>query len=372
MESNKIVTKHPTLFLDKKKCLANIRRMKTRADNLGVKFRPHFKTHQSATVAKWIRQAGVQQCTVSSIEMAQYFAGHGWHDIIIAFPVNIRAVDDINELASNVKLQLLISDLEAVRRLEDQMNFDVGARIEIDTGQGRTGFKTDDYEGIEAVMDALDAAGKLDFRGFYSHPGHTYTAGSPEEVREMYRAVTAKVAVLDERYRSRYPDMEITCGDTPGCSLADAFAPISEITPGNFVFYDLMQLNIGACSVDDIAVAVACPVVGKNAGAGEVVIHGGAVHFSKDRQEQNGLSHFGLIAKTTNEGWGDIVPDTRLAKISQEHGIIHSTNEAWLEDLSVGDMVYILPVHSCLTADVMRRYRLTDGDWISGPAGFMP
>jgi D-serine deaminase-like pyridoxal phosphate-dependent protein len=187
----------------------------------------------------------------------------------------------------------------------------------------------------------------------------------------MYNKVTEKVAELDRRYRERYPDMDITCGDTPGCSLADSFAPISEITPGNFVFYDLMQLKIGSCGVDDIAVAVACPVVGVNADKGEVVIHGGAVHFSKD-QQMNGLSHFGLVAETLEEGWGGIVPETRLAKISQEHGIIHSSNQLWLDNIALGDVVHILPVHSCLTADVVRCYRLTDGDWISGPAGFMP
>jgi hypothetical protein len=37
----------------------------------------------------------------------------------------------------------------------------------------------------------------------------------------------------------------------------------TEIRPGNFVFYDLMQQNIGACSIDDIALRVLCPVISK-------------------------------------------------------------------------------------------------------------
>jgi D-serine deaminase-like pyridoxal phosphate-dependent protein len=50
-------------------------------------------------------------------------------------------------------------------------------------------------------------------------------------------------------------------GDTPSCTLVDRFLPpISEIRPGNFVFYDLKQKSLGVCRDEDIA-AVAFPVI---------------------------------------------------------------------------------------------------------------
>ena len=77
----------PTLILDPTICRANIQRMAERAKRNNVKFRPHSKTHQSAMVSEWFREVGVDAITVSSVEMATYFAENGWKDITIAFTV---------------------------------------------------------------------------------------------------------------------------------------------------------------------------------------------------------------------------------------------------------------------------------------------
>ena len=53
-------------------------------------------------------------------------------------------------------------------------------------------------------------------------------------------------------------------GDTPAMSVVDNFDVIDEIRPGNFVFYDVMQQNIGFCYFEDIAVALAVQVVAKH------------------------------------------------------------------------------------------------------------
>lgn len=61
------------------------------------------------------------------------------------------------------------------------------------------------------------------------------------------------------------PDLLFSIGDTPSCSIAEAFPPpIDEIRPGNFIFYDLFQVSLGACRDEDIAAAVACPVISKH------------------------------------------------------------------------------------------------------------
>jgi D-serine deaminase-like pyridoxal phosphate-dependent protein len=80
----------PTLLLDEGRARRNIFRMADKAASNQVRFRPHFKTHQSAAVGEWFRDVGVTAITVSSVEMARYFAAHGWNDITFAFPVNVR------------------------------------------------------------------------------------------------------------------------------------------------------------------------------------------------------------------------------------------------------------------------------------------
>jgi D-serine deaminase-like pyridoxal phosphate-dependent protein len=103
----------PTLLVDKEICLRNMERMAQKAAEHNLRFRPHFKTHQSLKIGKWFRQFGVEAITVSSVQMAEYFAGDGWNDITIAFPVNILEIDNINRLASGIKLGLLVENTKA-------------------------------------------------------------------------------------------------------------------------------------------------------------------------------------------------------------------------------------------------------------------
>ncbi|RLD73544.1 MAG: alanine racemase, partial [Bacteroidetes bacterium] len=77
----------PTLILNKALVLENIQFMAEKARKHHLSFRPHFKTHQSAEIGNWFKDAGVDKITVSSVSMAEYFAKHGWKDITIAFPL---------------------------------------------------------------------------------------------------------------------------------------------------------------------------------------------------------------------------------------------------------------------------------------------
>ena len=88
----------PTLLVDRKRALRNIERMAAKAKAARVRFRPHFKTHQSAEVGLWFRDFGIDAITVSSLEMAAYFARNGWTDITVAFPVNILELDRIGKM----------------------------------------------------------------------------------------------------------------------------------------------------------------------------------------------------------------------------------------------------------------------------------
>jgi D-serine deaminase-like pyridoxal phosphate-dependent protein len=122
-----------------------------------------------------------------------------------------------------------------------------------------------------------------------------------------------------------------------------------------------MQYKIGSCSIDRVAVAMACPVVAIHKERNEMVIYGGAVHFSKERLEDpvKGAC-YGVAVENNGEGWGDLMEGVCLTKLSQEHGIVHVPDH--LKDhFRIGDIIKILPVHSCLAADLMKSYGLVNG-----------
>jgi len=126
-----------------------------------------------------------------------------------------------------------------------------------------------------------------------------------------------------------------------------------------------MQFSLGSCSLEQIAVAVACPVVSRSVKRNEVTIYGGAIHFSKDFLYKNNGDHlYGYIVKVEENGWSKPIPGAFLANLTQEHGIIRAPREV-IEEIQIGDVLAVLPVHSCLTANLMKGYVTLEGEAIS-------
>lgn len=351
----------PTLLLDAAKAQRHIARMAQKAQASGVRLRPHFKTHQSAEVGEWFRQQGVQAITVSSVQMAHYFAGHGWTDITIAFPVNVREIEEIAALAWQVRLGLLVESVETAVFLHHHLPTPADVWLKIDVGYHRTGIDWQDESLATAVAQAISAAPQLRLMGLLTHAGHTYQARSAAAVQAIYRQMVARLQSVQTALARHGWQVAISIGDTPSASVMTDFPGVDEIRPGNFVFYDLMQAQIGACTLEDIAVALACPVVASHPARQQLVLYGGAVHLSREALHgEEGVS-YGRIARLTGAGW-QILP-YHVVALSQEHGIVQG-DETLLAETAVGDLLLVLPVHSCLTADLMRGYLTLDGEWL--------
>jgi D-serine deaminase-like pyridoxal phosphate-dependent protein len=338
----------PTLLLDADRCRANLARMVEKAKRSGVRFRPHFKTIQSARIGEWFRAQGVTGITVSSVAMAKYFAAHYCTDILIAFPVNVRQIDEINELAKILHLELLVESVEAAAFLGQTLLSEVDIWIKVDAGSHRTGIPVEDSRALLALAREIRGHKKLRLRGILTHAGHTYKAGSVEKVKEIYKECVGKMeAARQVLTDAGLPHVEISWGDTPSCALVEDLSAVDEIRPGNFALYDVMQAAIGSCKVEDIAAAVACPVVAKHPERGQVIIYGGAIHLSKEYLEEEGKRHYGLVALPEKHGWSAPIPGAFIPALSQEHGVVILPKEV-LEKVKVGDLLVVLPVHVCL------------------------
>lgn len=345
----------PTLLLDEQKCKLNIANMFARTQQHKVELRPHFKTHQSLEIGQWFKDIGVLKITVSSLEMAEYFAAE-WNDITVAFPVNILEIDSINKLASRIKLNVLIESRETTAFLVENLKAPINFLIKINIGNNRTGLQSTNTEDIEAILNISKKSNKLTFNGFLGHAGQTYKCKNKAEVLEVHKIAKKKLTTLKHQFIKQYPDIIASYGDTPSCSLADDFSGIDEIRPGNFVFYDVMQEQIGACSSREIAVAMSCPIVAIHKKRNEIVIYGGGIHFSKDRINHKEYGTiYGLIAKKDNNRWDEIIPKMFVKGLSQEHGIIHIPDSE-INNYAIGDSIIVLPIHSCMSANLMKHY----------------
>lgn len=354
----------PTLVINKEICLRNIERMALKAKEHHLKFRPHFKTHQSAVIGTWFRQFEVDAITVSSVQMAEYFAGNGWNDITIAFPLNILEMNNINRLAANIKLNLSLENKQAAEFLVNEISAPAGVYLKVDTGYNRTGIVTSRTNKLDAILEILSQNKMLTFKGFLTHNGLTYSARSTNEIFSRHFDALLKLKTLKQRYKSAFPNVEISIGDTPSCSICTNFNGVDEIRPGNFVFYDLMQQNLGVCTFNDIAVRMVCPVVARHPSRNEVVIYGGAIHLSKESMQNiDGKGFYGRIS-VYKKGEKKLLSERNyVSRLSQEHGILKVSQKNF-DSFNIGDLVEIIPVHSCLTANLARKYQTSDGEVI--------
>jgi D-serine deaminase-like pyridoxal phosphate-dependent protein len=355
--------KKPTIILNEPRARRNIEFMAKKAEMAGITFRPHFKTHQSGVIAEWFREAGVRQITASSVSMCSYFMSRGWSDITIAFPANPAEIDDINSISEKIALNILISDYEQLATFAWKIRNSTGIYIKIDTGYKRSGIDWNQYGDLVRIAELADQSEALRMEGFLTHSGHTYNVEGADAVMKIFEDTRSKMLHTKEVFS--VPGMRISIGDTPSCSIATDFRGIDEIRPGNFVFYDLMQNRIGSCTRDKISMVVACPVVSVNRHRDEIVIYGGAVHLSKDFiLNSDGTRNFGEAVLLDNNGWDENTVVGYIKSVSQEHGILAITGEAG-HRLKPGDIIGILPVHSCLATDLLRRFTTTDGTEIT-------
>lgn len=356
--------KKPTLILDEEKAKKNLSLIDSKIKAQNIRFRPHFKTHQSAEIGEWFRELGIKEITVSSVEMAQYFAKNNWLDILIAFPVNLLQIEEILDLAKNIKLSLLFENIESLKYIDSHLNSRINGWIKIDSGANRCGLKIDQEEKIIELGSAIKSSKYVKLQGLLTHAGHTYRQTSAEGIIKIYEKSVADLnqirSMLSEKLSC---NLEISVGDTPSAKVVDDFGLVDELRPGNFLFYDIQQYVANICRFEEIAVSVACPVVAIHPENNEVVVYGGAIHFSKDSHRWGDRGQaFGLVTLPNHNGWENKIYGY-VKSLSQEHGVLVFP-PGIPDSVRVGSLVCVLPSHSCLTVQAMQKYMNLDGEII--------
>jgi len=357
-EIARLDAREPVAVVDERRVRRNVAAMAARAAATGARLRPHVKTHQTVEIASWCREAGARGITVSSLAMARAYVGAGWDDVTIALPANPRWAPELSRLAERARVGVLLDDPAAARALDAGLTADVAAWLKIDVGYGRAGVRWDDRSRLAVLAAAVAGAAHLSAAGVLTHAGQSYAARGRERIAavcgEALERLTAARRFVADRWGGR---CAASFGDTPCCSVLERFLEVDELRPGNYVFHDLMQHAAGVCDDGAIALAVACPVLSVQRERGRLLLHGGAVHLSKERLPDG---TFGRLLAATGAGFGSLHPTARLAGLSQEHGLLEAPADL-LETARPGDVVLVAPVHSCLAADLADRIVTWEG-----------
>ena len=343
----------PALLLDLDVLERNLDRMSARAAALGVALRPHVKTHKSIEVAQLQRSLSTVGITVSTLYEARVFADHGFDDLTWAFPVILTRLDEIRTLAGRVTLRLVVDSTEAVDALEG-IGTPLHVWLKVDCGYHRAGVDPESGRAVELARRLAGSPGLI-FDGLLTHSGHAYHGRDREEIAAIAEQERAVMTGLAGRLREQGIDVPaVSVGSTPAMSVVASLDGVTEARPGNYCFYDFMQVALGSCGVRDCAVTVLASVVSCRPGDGRAVVDAGALALSKDL----GPDH--PAQPTLGEVFADypagaLDAEARLLSLSQEHGILSVPRP-------VGSRVRVLPNHSCLTAAQFDEYAVVRGD----------
>ncbi|HVR97203.1 MAG TPA: alanine racemase [Thermoanaerobaculia bacterium] len=342
----------PALLLDFDVLERNLRHMADRAAGFGVRLRPHIKTHKAIEVAERQRALGVSGITVSTLYEARVFIEHGFDDVTWAFPVILSRLDEVRELAGRATLRVVVDSREAVEALE-RLDRPLHVWIKVDCGYHRAGVDPESPLALELARRLAESPA-LAFDGLLTHSGHAYKGKSREEIVATAEQERSVMAGFAGRLRGEGIEVpEVSVGSTPAMSVVERLDGITEARPGNYAFYDFMQVGLGACAVRDCALTVMSSVVSHRPGDERSVIDAGALALSKDPGIDRPVPSMGEVYE--DYGAGRLSEEARLVSLSQEHGIVSAP-------LAVGTRLRILPNHSCLTAACFDEYLVVRGD----------
>ncbi len=358
----------PALLLDLEILERNLKTMQERANKLRVALRPHIKTHKCIEIGKRQLALGAKGVTVSTFYEAEQFAAAGFKDITWAFPVPPVYAEKAAELADRVTFRLLVDSLEAVGHLEKAARvrgIKLHVWLKVDCGYHREGV---DPRGklAEDIVRRFSKSKVFEFDGVLTYAGHSYRARSRDEILPIAQQERDELVGFAERMRQLGYDVPgVSIGSTPTMSVVDDLSGVTEIRPGNYVFYDYTQAVIGSCSVADCALTVLSSVISHQPGATHFLVDAGALALSKDEGPTHVRNDMDMGVLFEDYLRSRLVSHIHLRTLSQEHGKVVSNEPKYIEGkYAVGERVRILEHHSCLTAAQFDYYHVVKGEQV--------
>jgi D-serine deaminase-like pyridoxal phosphate-dependent protein len=329
----------------------NIERLAKYAQSVGIKIRPHTKTHKSRFLAGLQLEAGACGITVAKVSEAERISEPN-QDVLLAYPpVGIARAERLAVLARDRTVRAAVDSHAAVTAASEAAqaaNVTIGMLVDLDVGMGRTGVASP-ASALSLAQSIVQARG-LRLDGIMFYPGHI--CQPPDHQGAALKAVGELIAQTIELWAQHGLKASIVSGgSTPTAYQSHLIGHITEIRPGTYIFNDMNTADGGFCALDDCAARVIATVI-SDAVPGQIVIDAGSKTLTSD-----------LNQSAPDNGFGHIVeyPDARIRRLSEEHGQVDIT--ACDKKPAVGDRVTVIPNHICPCVN------LRDRIWWAEPNG---
>ena len=348
----------PAVLIDRARALRNLERMQAAATARGIRLRPHAKTHKSPLIARWQIERGAIGLCCAKLGEAEVFAEAGITDIRVPYPINPVNADRVIALLDRTTLSFIVDHPRVAAEWSDVMvraRKQVDVLVKVDVGFHRCGIDPAPAQAV-AMIRAVSKLPGLRLQGLLSHAGHAYHANSEDELRRIAEDEAATLRELVERCRQEGVAIEeVSAGATPPARFSLQQDGFTEFRPGNYVYFDRTQVALGAATLDDCALTVFARVVSKPA-ADRIIVDAGSKTLTSDGARGfTAAPGFGVVLRD------DVTPDTNLLieRLSEEHATVKVIDGS--TPLEPGDLVRIVPNHSCVVSNLADQVWLRDG-----------
>jgi D-serine deaminase-like pyridoxal phosphate-dependent protein len=328
----------PALLLDEARLEANLARMADLCAENGRALRPHAKSHKTVEIACRQVELGAVGVTVAKLGEAEVYVEAGIEDVFVCYPlVGEGKLGRLLDLAERARVATIADDLDAAAalgRAAVSRGTTIDVLVKLDLGMHRVGVPT---AAAPEFAEALARIPGLRLRGVCIHEGETYGEPDPARRRELARDRVSRLVGTAEALRARGLEIDVvSAGATPSVFETIDLDGVTEVRPGNYVFFDGIGIALGVAAADECALAVLTTVV-SHAAPGRAIADAGAKALTLDR----GVHGIGIL-----EGFGTVRgrPEIALASLSEEHGWLSLDTGAEVE---IGERLQVIPNHAC-------------------------
>lgn len=329
----------PALLVNAGVLLRNLMDMAEFTEAMGIQLRPHTKAHKLVPIAQKQLELGATGITVSKLGEAEAMVEAGITDILIAYElVGEAKMERLLNLMEKAEIRVAVDSMDGAALLNTacaSRGKELKVLIEVDTGLHRCGT----LPGEETLKLAKELAQfpHLKLIGIMTHAGQVYGAGNWDEIRRIGEMEGGEMVKTADLLRANGIEVEVvSVGSTPTAKIAGAVKGITEVRPGNYVFYDAIQVGLTTAVEEDCALTVLATVISRPA-PDRVVIDAGSKALALDQ---------GAHGKSSVRGFGIVKRQSEVVieRLSEEHGILRVPTDS---PLKVGDRIEVIPNHAC-------------------------
>jgi D-serine deaminase-like pyridoxal phosphate-dependent protein len=351
----------PQVLIDHTRARRNIDRAQRLADAAGLRLRPHAKTHKSPIVARWQIERGAIGVCCAKIGEAEVLVDAGIDNIRLPYPVNPSNAPRLMALMDRAAMSIIVDHVDVACGWSEVMQRagrTLDVLVKVDVGFHRCGIDPD-KEPL-AFLQAVSRLRGVRLCGLLSHAGHAYHAASEDELGAIARQEAGTLSELHDRAAASGIALdEISVGATPTLRFSVGEKGITELRPGNYVYFDRTQVALGAASLDDCALTVMATVVSKPA-VDRIILDCGSKTLTNDQARGiTPATGYGAVLAGRGDAPRRVDETLAIERLSEEHATVRAAGGTPLEP---GDRVRVVPNHSCVVSNLVDVVRLVEGE----------